>query len=158
MNASQETSKLAPVDSAARRIETRLGMIIEWDVPIVMADGIVLRADVFRPAKEGRFPVLMSHGPYGKLLHFEDGYKTAWDRMVNEHPDVAAGSTNAYQSWEVADPEKWVPHDYICIRVDSRGAGRSLAISRRGRRKKLKTLRAALTGPAHSRGAMAKWA
>ncbi|CAE6864624.1 CocE/NonD family hydrolase [Paraburkholderia aspalathi] len=112
-------------ESRALRTETRLGMIIEWDVPIRMNDGTVLRADIFRPAKEGRFPVLMSHGPYGKLLHFEDGYKTAWDRMVDEHPDVAAGSSNAYQSWEVADPEKWVPHDYICVRVDSRGAGRS---------------------------------
>jgi uncharacterized protein len=126
MTSTRLESDHAPVDeSRALRTETRLGMIIEWDVPVRMSDGIVLRADIFRPAKEGRFPVLMSHGPYGKLLHFEDGYKTAWDRMVDEHPDVAAGSSNGYQSWEVADPEKWVPHDYICIRVDSRGAGRS---------------------------------
>ena len=45
--------------------------------------------------------------------------------MVAEHPDVAAGSTNKYQSWEVVDPEKWVPDGYVCVRVDSRGAGRS---------------------------------
>ena len=45
--------------------------------------------------------------------------------MVAEHPDVAAGSSNLYQSWEVVDPEKWVPHGYACVRVDSRGAGRS---------------------------------
>jgi hypothetical protein len=45
--------------------------------------------------------------------------------MVSEHPDVAAGSTNKYQSWEVVDPEKWVPDGYVCVRVDSRGAGRS---------------------------------
>jgi hypothetical protein len=38
---------------------------------------------------------------------------------------VAYGSTNQYQSWEVVDPEKWVPHGYACVRVDSRGAGRS---------------------------------
>jgi hypothetical protein len=31
------------------------------------------------------------------------------DRMAEEHPDVVAGSTNKYQSWEVCDPEKWVP-------------------------------------------------
>jgi hypothetical protein len=36
---------------------------------------------------------------------------------------VPAGSSNKYQNWEVVDPEKWVPHDYICVRVDSRGAG-----------------------------------
>ena len=45
--------------------------------------------------------------------------------MVEQHPDVAAGSTNKYQNWEVVDPEKWVPDGYACVRVDSRGAGRS---------------------------------
>ena len=46
--------------------------------------------------------------------------------MVAEHQDVAAGFTNKYQSWEVVDPEKWVPDGYVIIRVDSRGCGRSL--------------------------------
>ena len=32
----------------------RDGMRIDWDVPIEMDDGIVLRADVFRPIAEGR--------------------------------------------------------------------------------------------------------
>ena len=105
--------------------EVRDGMAIDWDVPIEMDDGLVLRADVFRPIKEGRYAVIMTYGPYGKGLAFQEGYKTCWDLMVKEHPDTAAGSTNKYQSWEVVDPEKWVPYDYIVIRVDSRGAGRS---------------------------------
>ena len=29
--------------------EIRDGMHIDWDVPITMDDGLVLRADVFRP-------------------------------------------------------------------------------------------------------------
>jgi putative CocE/NonD family hydrolase len=45
--------------------------------------------------------------------------------MATDHPDVAEGSTNKYQNWEVVDPEKWVPDGYACVRVDSRGAGRS---------------------------------
>ena len=101
------------------------GMRIDWDVPVTMDDGCVLRADVFRPLEEGRHPVLLSYGPYGKGLPFQQGYGSAWDIMVREHPDVAAGSTNAYQNWEVCDPEKWVPHGYACVRFDSRGAGRS---------------------------------
>ncbi len=105
--------------------EMRDGMTIDWDVPIELDDRLVLRADVFRPVKDGHYPVLLSYGPYGKWLHFEDGYKTAWQRMAETHPDVMAGSTNKYQSWEVCDPEKWVPHGYVCVRVDSRGCGRS---------------------------------
>ena len=31
------------------RSETRDGMRIDWDTPITMDDGLVLRADVFRP-------------------------------------------------------------------------------------------------------------
>jgi predicted acyl esterase len=105
--------------------ELRDGMRIDWDVPIKMDDGLVLRADVYRPEREGRFPVILSYGPYAKGLAFQDGYPSAWQRMVAEHPDVAYGSTNKYQSWEVVDPEKWVPDGYACVRVDSRGAGRS---------------------------------
>ena len=105
--------------------EVRDGMRIDWDVPIVVDDGLTLRADVFRPDDDGAYPVLLSYGPYGKGLAFQEGYGSAWDIMVREHPDVAAGSTNKYQNWEVADPEKWVPHGYVCVRVDSRGAGRS---------------------------------
>jgi uncharacterized protein len=100
-------------------------MRIEWDVAIPMDDGIVLRADVFRPPDDGRYPVILSYGPYAKGLAFQDGYPSAWNRMAEQHPDVTAGSTNRYQNWEVADPEKWVPDGYACVRVDSRGAGRS---------------------------------
>lgn len=101
------------------------GMTIEFDVPIESDDGLVLRADVYRPVDEGRYPVLLSMGPYGKGLDFKDGYKFNWDRMVESFPEVAEGSTNRYQNWETVDPEKWVPDGYVCVRVDSRGAGHS---------------------------------
>jgi predicted acyl esterase len=101
------------------------GMKIDWDVPITMEDGITLRADVFQPVEDGKYPVILTYGPYAKGLAFQDLYKTAWDRMVEENPDVTAGSTNKYQNWEVVDPEKWVPEGYVCVRVDSRGSGRS---------------------------------
>jgi predicted acyl esterase len=100
-------------------------MRIDWDVPIEMDDGLVLRADVYRPPAEGTFPVILSYGPYAKGLAFQEGYPSAWEIMAGNHPDVTAGSTNAYQNWEVVDPEKWVPDGYACVRVDSRGCGRS---------------------------------
>jgi hypothetical protein len=106
-----------------QRSEIRDGMRIEWDVPITMDDGLVLRADIFRPTPDGKYPVILTYGPYAKGLAFQDGYPSAWQRMVEKHPDAAAGSSNLYQSWEVVDPEKWVPAGYACVRVDSRGAG-----------------------------------
>ena len=105
--------------------EVRDGMRIDWDVPIAMDDGVVLRADIFRPLKPGKAPAIVTYGPYAKGLAFQEGYKTAWEIMAAKHPDVPAGSSNKYQNWEVVDPEKWVPDGYACVRVDSRGAGRS---------------------------------
>jgi len=100
-------------------------MVIEWDVPITMDDGLVLRADVFAPAGPGQHPVILSYGPYAKGLAFQEGYADQWRLMVAAHPDVARGSSNRYANWETVDPEKWVPDGYACVRVDSRGAGRS---------------------------------
>jgi predicted acyl esterase len=100
-------------------------LLTDWDVPIEMDDGVVLRADVFRPGDGARCPVILSYGPYAKGLAFQEGYPDQWRRMVAQHPDVEAGSSNRYQNWEVVDPEKWVPDGYVCVRVDSRGAGRS---------------------------------
>lgn len=100
-------------------------LVVDWDVPITMDDGTVLRADVFRPVAKGRYPVILSYGPYGKGLAFQDGYPAAWEGMVRSNPDVTEGSSGRYQNWETVDPEKWVCDGYVCVRVDSRGAGRS---------------------------------
>jgi uncharacterized protein len=100
-------------------------MLTEWDVAIPMDDGIVLRADVFRPDGAGRYPVIMTYGPYAKWLAFPDGFARQWAVLESGHPDALAGSSNQHANWETADPEKWVPDGYVVIRVDSRGAGRS---------------------------------
>lgn len=103
--------------------EIRDGMRIEWNVSLKTDDGITLRADIFRPIEEGKYPVILSYGPYGKGLAFQEGYSDAWKYMEKNFPDVVVGTTNKYQSWEVVDPEKWVPDGYVVIRFDSRGAG-----------------------------------
>ncbi len=108
-----------------KKSELRDGMRIDWDVPITLDDGVVLRADIYRPPQEGKFPVILTYGPYAKGLSFQEGYPDQWQRMAAQHPDVTEGSTNKDQNWEVVDPEKWVPDGYVCVRVDSRGTGRS---------------------------------
>lgn len=99
------------------------GMLIERHVPIDMNDGLSLIADVFRPANGGRCPVILSYGPYAKGLAFQDGYPPQWNKLVSDFPEVAASSSCRHMNWEVCDPERWVPHGYVCVRVDSRGAG-----------------------------------
>jgi uncharacterized protein len=105
--------------------EIRDGMQIEFDVPIETDDGLVLRADVFRPADGGVYPILLSYGPYAKGMSFPDSRPYAWKHLVERYPEVLEGSSSRYQAWEIVDPERWVPDGYAVVRVDSRGTGRS---------------------------------
>ena len=100
-------------------------MIIERDVTIPMEDGLSLRADVFRPDDQMPVPVVMTLGPYGKGARYQDCYAAEWDWLVKAHPDILAGSSRQFLTWETVDPEIWVPWGYAVVRVDSRGAGRS---------------------------------
>jgi len=43
-------------------------VIVEYNVPATMRDGTVLRADVYRPAAEGKYPVLLQRTPYSKAF------------------------------------------------------------------------------------------
>ena len=100
-------------------------MIIERDLSVPMDDGLVLKADVYRPDTTDPVPTIMTHGPYGKGVMYQDHYRLLWDWMVERHPDLLAGSEHRWLTWETADPEIWVPWGYALVRVDSRGAGRS---------------------------------
>lgn len=101
-------------------------MIFERDVGIEMADGTVLRCNVFRPQAEGKYPVVMAMGAYGKDVHFEDAYIPQWKVLKQIYPGLdAEGSSGRFLRWEVVDPERWVPDGFVVIQVDSRGTGRS---------------------------------
>jgi putative CocE/NonD family hydrolase len=45
-------------------------IVVDFDVDVPMRDGTLLRANVYRPAQEGRWPVLLSRLPYGKDVAF----------------------------------------------------------------------------------------
>ena len=110
------------------RTEVRDGMRITWHQRIAMSDGIVLRADVYRPVEDMRCPVIMTYGIYAKGLSYQEGYPLQWNKMVEDYPEILEGSSNKYQNWETTDPERWVPHGYAIVRIDSRGAGWSPGI------------------------------
>ena len=41
-------------------------IVIDENAPVRMRDGVILRADVYRPKAEGRYPVTINRGPYDK--------------------------------------------------------------------------------------------
>ena len=71
--------------------ELRDGMRIDWDVPIAMDDGVVLRADVYRPIADGKYPVIMQPRPLrqgpGVPGRRSRARGNAWSRSI---PDVPA--------------------------------------------------------------------
>jgi predicted acyl esterase len=102
------------------------GLVFERDVALTMSDGVLLRANVFRPQAPGRYPVVMAMGAYGKDVHFEDAFNPQWTVLKSLYPDLDGnGSTGRFLRWEVVDPERWVPDGFVVIQVDSRGTGRS---------------------------------
>lgn len=100
-------------------------MIIEKDVVITASDGNELRADVFRPNTDDPVPVIMTLGPYAKGVPYRVGFAPQWQWLLKTYPHILPGSSREYMNWETIDPEIWVPWGYACVRVDSRGAGRS---------------------------------
>jgi putative CocE/NonD family hydrolase len=96
---------------------------LDKDVRIPMRDGAYVVADVFRPDADGRFPIIMTMGPYSKDIHFRD-----WNpRLDYEH----LPERGPYMHWETVNPEWWVPQGYVVIRVDGRGTGKSPGSVRR---------------------------
>lgn len=106
-------------------IHRRDGMMIEVDLPIVMDDGVTLRCDVYRPDDDKKYPAILTYGPYSKGMHFSQGYPQFWERIKKCYPEILENTSAKYFNWETVDPEKWVNQGYVCVRIDSRGAGRS---------------------------------
>jgi len=67
---------------------------VDFDVPARMRDGTTLRANVYRPAGEGQWPVLLTRLPYGK--------------------DFSLGTA-------ILEPTQAARHGYVVIVQDTRG-------------------------------------
>lgn len=48
--------------------ESRTGVTVEFDVPAQMRDGVLLRANIYRPSHKGPWPTILVRTPYGKDL------------------------------------------------------------------------------------------
>ena len=107
-------------------LESRaLTMRLDKDVKIPMRVGDTLSANIFRPNEPGRYPVLVTLGPYGKDVHIKQFMPAAWERIEKHHPAILSASSCKHLVFETPDPEVWVPHGYVVMKVNSRGAGKS---------------------------------
>src|SRR4051794_33242379 len=80
----------APAQSPAVHVET--------DVAVPMRDGVVLRANVFRPAAPGTYPVLVQRTPYGRSKE-ADRYVQAGYIVVSQDARGRYGSGGEYESF-----------------------------------------------------------
>jgi len=118
-------------NGAAARNELRRnirGIVKQTDVRIPLRDGTYVCADVFRPADDGEYPVVMNQGFYGKSFDHgvigsaaeAEAKEELEDRYFTGNPDGLQ-----YENHESVDSAVWVPKGYVCIRVDARGVGNS---------------------------------
>ena len=92
------------------------GVLIEYDVPVRMRDGVKIYIDLFRPADErpGAVAPLIAWGPYGK--HNPTSYARQFPGCL-----VETSKLSKYTCFEAPDPMYWVPKGYAVINVDPRG-------------------------------------
>ena len=102
------------------------GIIVEKDVMIPTTQGPRLAANVFRPEKPGRYPVLLCCTTYGKDMHPLD-YTLAGRGPANRSIGLDMGDMRVSEAtpFEAADPGYWVPHDFVVVHVDALGSGKS---------------------------------
>jgi uncharacterized protein len=108
---------LAPAEGGCPPLEHRLvradGMLIEYDAPVRMRDGVEIYVDVFRPETAEKVPVIVAWGPYGKHapvkydIFPKHGVEPAW--------------VSKYAGFEAPDPLYWTRHGYSVVNVDPRG-------------------------------------
>jgi uncharacterized protein len=92
-------------------------MIFEKDVIVRSRAGGKLFVNVFRPAKEGRFPVVLSADIYGNHSIFTEVIASLATRGVLD--------TSPFAAWEAPDPGFWVPNDYVVVKGALRGSSGS---------------------------------
>ncbi|KAF2500891.1 alpha/beta-hydrolase [Lophium mytilinum] len=89
-------------------------------IELQAGEGLV-RCNVYRPKSSGehsKVPVIVTYGPYGKDIPYEDFHPNSFAEVNPEHK-------SAHSAWEVPDPGFWTSHGYAVVRADERGCGQS---------------------------------
>ena len=89
-------------------------VVVEDGVKVTMRDGVILRADIYRPKREGKFPVLLQRTPYNKSAGTSFAYRAAAAGYVAIIQDVRGRYTSEgewytfrYESQDGYDTVEW---------------------------------------------------
>ncbi|GHJ83654.1 hypothetical protein NliqN6_0056 [Naganishia liquefaciens] len=108
-----------PKPNALHEVKELPTLLFEKNVDIPLKDGQGLcRGNVYRPKEEGKYPVILTYGPYGKDVPYADFHGNSF----KEIPDEQKSELSA---WETPEPTYWTRHGYVVVRVDERGLGSS---------------------------------
>ena len=69
-------------------------VIFDRDVAVTMRDGVILKADIYRPKAEGKFPVLLTRTPYDK----QDERETCVEAAERGYVAIAQDVRGRYES------------------------------------------------------------
>ncbi|RKK15298.1 hypothetical protein BFJ66_g4271 [Fusarium oxysporum f. sp. cepae] len=86
-------------------------------VPLKAGDGLV-RLNVYRPKGVDKVPVLVTYGPYGKDIWYQDFHPKSFSEVNPQHK-------SQHSAWETPDAGFWTKHGYAVVRADERGLGQS---------------------------------
>ncbi|KAJ5627322.1 X-Pro dipeptidyl-peptidase protein-like protein [Penicillium herquei] len=81
-------------------------------------NGDILRVNIYRPIVEGRYPSLVTYGPYGKDIYYGDFHEKSFSEVNPVHK-------SKYSAWETPDPVYWTKCGYVIVRADEQGLGQS---------------------------------
>lgn len=121
--------RLFPASAARNEVRRNiLGIVRSRDVKVPLANGSYVYADIYRPAKDGQYPVIMNCGPYGRAFNHHticneadfEAHEEMEERYFLGNPDGLVSENH-----ESVNTAVWVPQDYIVMRIDGPGMGKS---------------------------------
>ena len=95
---SMTVTPTTPGANAIRTTARLANLILDKNVDIPLKDGGLCRANVYRPLQEGRYPCILTMGPYGK----DAPYAQFHVKSYRELPDEQKGPLSA---WETPHPD-----------------------------------------------------
>jgi putative CocE/NonD family hydrolase len=101
----------------ATKADEPYAVVIQRNLPVKMRDGVTLRADVYRPKADGKFPVLLTRTPYDKTGNLgtcmrvaEAGYVCVAQDVRGRYVSEGEWYPFKHESEDGYDTVEWLAH------------------------------------------------